>query len=311
MKISSVAFQTWVDPETWLSCASSILWCSQHRFNSGSQTLRTVLEYKDEWPRLERAYAARGMGARWCWDELCSGNRRKSTFNWVGRGWRRARGIQILLVCLHETYKTYTSCPERNRKRELVRLSRWCYGVVGTVVEGHKQGPYSDGLNCCVTSRYIFSVFYKVGHCQRGLPSSHLYWLLDGLALEVNFSEMDNRVQAALFWRYPPFFLLLFASVQGMGEPGWLLWSLCSLLHRTGWKWRFLYLMCRSGDGAHGCNRPEHRACPAHSQRVLRAVPCGDQISRGSTCVWEDSIMAPAWILARCWPEPALRLLTG
>lgn len=105
--------------ETRLSRASSILWCSQHRFNSGSQTLRTVLGYKDEWPRLERAYAVRGMGARWCWDELCSGNRRKSTFNWAGRGWRRARGIQIPLVRLHETYKTYTSCPEVNRKKSL------------------------------------------------------------------------------------------------------------------------------------------------------------------------------------------------
>ena len=306
MKISSVAFQTWVDPEarecrvslesheTWLFHASSILWCSQHRFNSGFQTLRTVLGYKDEWPRLERAYAVRGMGARWCWDEFCSGNRRKSTFSWAGRGWRRARGIQILLVRLHETYKIYTSCPEVNRKKELVQLSRWCCGVVSTVVEGHKQGPYSDGLNCCVTAWCIYSVFYKVGHSHRGLPSSHLYWLLDGLAPEVNFSKMDSRVQAALSWRYPAFFLLLSASLQGMGEPQWLLWSLCSLLHRTGWKWRFLYLMCHSGGGAHGCNRPKHRAYPPPSQHVLRAVPCGDQISCGSTCVWEDSIMAHA-----------------
>ena len=156
--------------ETRLFRASSILGCSQHRFNSGSQTLRAVLGYKDEWPRLERAYAVRGVGARWCWDEFCSGNRRKSTFSWAGRGWGRARGIQILLVRLHETYKTYTSCPEVNRNKELVQLSRWCCGVVSTVVEGHKQGPYSDGLNCCVTAWCIYSVFYKVGHSHGGSP---------------------------------------------------------------------------------------------------------------------------------------------
>lgn len=69
---------------------------------------------------------------------------------------------------------------ERERACEVVTLVLWSGENGGW--RGYKQSPHSDGLNCCVTSWCIFSVFYKVGSLPEGSPLSHLYWVLDGLA---------------------------------------------------------------------------------------------------------------------------------